>query len=219
MTVSFITQLIVSFGKGAPSEAILFVRPHMVCYYFKQTSIMVPKGREQMKTLVLVAHPNLNESNVNRAWVERLSKEEGVYVHDLYQEYPDFKINVEKEQALAEQYDRIVFQFPLYWYSTPAILKEWQDVVLTYGWAYGSEGTKLQGKEFMAAVSTGSPAEAYGENGRNHYPMTELLRPLQAMTNLTGMTFVEPFLLQGVNALDPNDLAVSAEEYVKRIKA
>ncbi|TYR81268.1 general stress protein [Priestia megaterium] len=170
-----------------------------------------------MKTLVIVAHPHLERSIINKTWLKRL-KEENVAVHDLYAAYPDFKIDVEKEQALVLGYDRIVFQFPFYWYSSPALLKEWQDVVLTYGWAYGSNGTKLHGKEFMIATSTGGPKEAYQEGGYNRYPMSELLRPFQAMANLTGMKFLPPFMLQGVRNLTDEAIAASAEEYAKLLQ-
>ena len=62
---------------------------------------------------------------------------EGVRLHDLYEAYPDFLIDVEAEQALLLEHDVIVFQHPVYWYSSPAILKEWQDLVLEHGFAYG----------------------------------------------------------------------------------
>lgn len=92
-----------------------------------------------MKTLIVVAHPNLNESKINKHWVNRLSGLTDTYtVHDLYATYPDWKIDVCKEQALVEAHDNIVFQFPVYWFSSPPLLKKWLDDVLTYGWAYGS---------------------------------------------------------------------------------
>ncbi|MGC9931104.1 NAD(P)H-dependent oxidoreductase [Priestia aryabhattai] len=172
-----------------------------------------------MKTLVILAHPNLASSRINKAWAERLKKEENVYVHDLYANYPDFKIDVEKEQELVVQFDRIVFQFPFYWYSSPALLKEWQDVVLTYGWAYGSKGTKLHGKEFIVATSTGGPAEAYQEGGYNRYPMNNLLLPFQATANLTGMKFQTPFLFQGAGGeLSEKVIQDSAESYAQLLR-
>ncbi|EPN3957054.1 NAD(P)H-dependent oxidoreductase [Vibrio alginolyticus] len=44
----------------------------------------------------------------------------------------------------------MIFMFPLYWYSTSAILKKWPDLALEYGFAYGSEGRALTGKTFLA---------------------------------------------------------------------
>ncbi|PGM50890.1 NAD(P)H-dependent oxidoreductase [Bacillus sp. AFS053548] len=164
-----------------------------------------------MKTLVIVAHPNLEQSKVNKAWINRLEQEE-VTIHNLYADYPNFEINVEKEQQLLLEHDRIVFQFPFYWYSTPALLKQWQDSVLSYGFAYGSEGNKLQGKELLLVISSGGPSEAYQAGGYNHYTMSELTRPLQATANLCGMYFLPSFLLQGLMNVSDEKLQESAEE-------
>jgi glutathione-regulated potassium-efflux system ancillary protein KefG len=164
-----------------------------------------------MKTLVIVAHPNLEQSKVNKTWMNRLQQEENVTVHNLYALYPHFEIDVEKEQQLLVEHDRIVLQFPFYWYSSPALLKQWQDAVLTYGFAYGSGGNKLQGKELMLAISSGGPVEAYQAGGYNHYSMSELTRPFQATANLCGMHFLPSFLLQGMMALTEERLQDSKE--------
>ncbi|WP_433750392.1 NAD(P)H-dependent oxidoreductase [Falsibacillus pallidus] len=170
-----------------------------------------------MKTLVIIAHPHLDQSRVNSAWMKRLKEEAGITVHDLYAVYPDGKIDAAAEQKLLLEHDRIVFQFPFYWYSSPALLKEWQDVVLEYGWAYGSEGTKLHGKEFVIATSTGGPAAAYQAGGYNQFSMSELTKPFHAMANLTGMRFLPSFILQGVRTLTDEQIAESAEALVNHL--
>jgi glutathione-regulated potassium-efflux system ancillary protein KefG len=172
-----------------------------------------------MKTLILVAHPNLSGSVVNKIWMERLQKEEEMTIHNLYAEYPDGRVNKEREQQLLLEHDRIVFQFPFYWYSSPSLLKEWQDVVLSYGWAYGPEGTKLRGKEFILAISTGGPEAAYQAGSYNHYSMSELTKPFQATANLTGMRFLPTFKIQGVRFLEENQIQESAEQLVQHLKA
>ncbi|MDQ0199231.1 NAD(P)H-dependent oxidoreductase [Neobacillus ginsengisoli] len=172
-----------------------------------------------MKSLVIAAHPNLSNSVINKMWIDRLHQEKDITVHDLYTEYPDGRINVEREQQLLLEHDRIVFQFPFYWYSSPSLLKEWQDVVLTYGWAYGSEGTKLHGKEFVLAISTGGPEAAYQAGGHNQYSMSELTKPFQATANLTGMRFLPSFTTQGVRFLTDAQIRESAEELVRHLKA
>lgn len=121
-----------------------------------------------MKTLVLVFHPHLEKSQVNRKLMDAANETGDVTVVDEYAAYPDFKINVEHEQELIETHDRIVLQFPFYWYSSPALLKQWEDDVIKAGWAYGG-GRALEGKEFMLAVSTGSPADSYTREG-SHVP-------------------------------------------------
>ncbi|MCM3693614.1 NAD(P)H-dependent oxidoreductase [Neobacillus niacini] len=171
-----------------------------------------------MKTLVIVAHPNLEQSKVNRTWMNRLQQEDNVTVHNLYAHYPTYEIDVKKEQQLLLEHDRIVFQFPFYWYSSPALLKQWQDLVLTYGWAYGSEGTKLRGKEFMLVISTGGPKEAYQAGGFNHFSISELTKPFQATANLTGMRFLPTFTQQGVRFLTNEQVLENAEELVCHLK-
>lgn len=114
---------------------------------------------------------------------------------DLYREYPDYRIDIEREQQRLRDHDVIVFMFPLYWYSTPSILKEWQDLVLEYGFAYGSEGTQLHGKVFLCALSAGGSAQAYRAEGYNHFSVRELLQPLEQTANLTGMRYLPPFAL------------------------
>jgi glutathione-regulated potassium-efflux system ancillary protein KefG len=176
-----------------------------------QTSKILKIQVIKLKTLVIVAHPNLEQSKVNKAWMSRLLQEENVTVHNLYAHYPTFDIDVEKEQQQLLEHDRIVLQFPFYWYSSPALLKQWQDVVLKYGFAYGSEGNKLHGKELMLVISTGGPALAYQAGGYNHYSMSELTRPFQATANLCGMHFLPTFLLQGMMTLNEERLKESTE--------
>ena len=97
--------------------------------------------------------PASGKSQVNRKLMDAANETGDVTVVDEYAAYPDFKINVEHEQELIETHDRIVLQFPFYWYSSPALLKQWEDDVIKAGWAYGG-GRALEGKEFMLAVST-----------------------------------------------------------------
>lgn len=150
-----------------------------------------------MKTLVLVFHPHLEKSQVNRKLMDIANETGDVTVIDEYAEYPDFHINVEREQKLIESHDRIVLQFPFYWYSSPALLKQWEDAVLQDGWAYGG-GHALEGKEFMVAVSTGSPADSYTREGSHVRTMEELLSPFETTFRHVHATYLKPFLIQGV---------------------
>lgn len=107
-----------------------------------------------MKTLVLVAHPSLGFSRVNSVWAEAFAAQTDVTVRDLSALYPEMDIDVIAEQQLLLDHDRIIFQFPFYWYSSPAVLKQWQDLVLTPGFAYAG-AHELEGKEFMVVTSIG----------------------------------------------------------------
>ncbi|WP_339268712.1 NAD(P)H-dependent oxidoreductase [Paenibacillus sp. FSL R5-0470] len=73
-----------------------------------------------MKTMVIVAHPNLENSRVNQRWKEALLQyPNDITLHEIYKEYPDWNIDIPREQNLMEAYDHVIFQFPLYWYSYP----------------------------------------------------------------------------------------------------
>lgn len=114
-----------------------------------------------MKVIVIVAHPNIETSKGNRRRLQQLCMHRDIKVHQLYKEYPDFRINVKKEQELLSQHDRIVLQFPFYWYNCPALLKKWLEDVLEYGWAYGPAGDKLANKQFILAITTGGSEKSY----------------------------------------------------------
>lgn len=167
-----------------------------------------------MNTLVLVFHPNLTVSRANKYLTEAMEKQAGVTVHRVYEAYPDEKIDIAAEQKLLEGHDRIVLQFPFYWYSTPALLRKWEDSVLAYGWAFGSNGDKLHGKELLVAVTTGVDKEGYSPNGSVQFTVPELLRPLQATSNLIGTRYLTPYILYGINQQSDEQLGQHAEEYV-----
>jgi putative NADPH-quinone reductase len=154
-------------------------------------------GKSTRRILVLLAHPSLDRSEVNRPMAEAIGALDGVTLVDLYAEYPDFQIDIDREQAQLLAHDVIVFQHPLYWYSTPAILKEWQDLVLEHGFAYGTEGTALHGKILFNALTAGGLEAAYCAEGYNHFTIRELLHPIEQTTMLCGMTYLPPFTLFG----------------------
>ena len=120
---------------------------------------------EQTRILIVFAHPAIRRSRVNRRLVEAVRGLDGVTVNDLYEAYPELDIEVDREQRLLEKHDIVVLQHPFYWYSTPAILKEWQDLVLEHGWAYGRDGHALEGKLLLNAITTGGGEEAYCRAG------------------------------------------------------
>lgn len=149
------------------------------------------------RVLLLLAHPSLDRSEVNRPMADAVAGIDGITLVDLYAEYPDFQIDIDREQQRLLEHDVIVFQHPLYWYSTPAILKEWQDLVLEHGFAYGSGGTALQGKILFNALTAGGAEAAYCAEGYNHFTIRELLHPLEQTAVLCGMNWLPPFALFG----------------------
>ncbi|WP_282807655.1 NAD(P)H-dependent oxidoreductase [Hafnia alvei] len=151
------------------------------------------------KVLVLAAHRFPDQSRISHAAIDALKTQKNVTVNELMRHYPDYNIDVEREQKLLTEHDIVVMLFPFYWYSSPAILKEWQDAVLTYGFAYGSQGKALHGKSLMIATSTGGNAQAYTAEGYNRYPVESLLLPFNNMSHLVGMHWLDPYLIQGAN--------------------
>ena len=173
----------------------------------------------QSPILLIYAHRDPVASRVNRALLTAAATLPNVTVNELMTRYPDFQIDVAHEQRLLLDHDVIVLQFPCYWYSTPAILKEWQDAVLSYGFAYGPGGDKLRGKTLMVATTTGGPGEAYQAGGFNQYTMSELMRPLQATANLAGMIYQQIFSVHSVRTLDDAALDQAAVAYRARLAA
>ena len=153
------------------------------------------------RVLILFAHPALEKSRVNKVLIQGLDTLENVTFHDLYEAYPDLEIHVDSEQKLLLDHDVICFMHPLYWYSTPAILKEWQDLVLVHGWAYGSQGNKLAGKSFQSIITTGGPQRAYENPDPNRFSIIELLAPIVQTARLCKMNFLTPFLVQGTHGI------------------
>jgi glutathione-regulated potassium-efflux system ancillary protein KefG len=147
------------------------------------------------RILVLFAHPVLERSRVNKRLVAEIDGMEGVFIHDLYEVYPTLHIDVSREQQLLLDHDVVVFQHPFYWYSAPAIMKEWQDLVLEHGWAYGKGGNHLKGKITLNAITTGGPESAYTKGGYNRFSIRELLTPFDQTAHLCGMRFLAPFVV------------------------
>ncbi|MCX6955157.1 MAG: NAD(P)H-dependent oxidoreductase [Verrucomicrobia bacterium] len=168
------------------------------------------------RVLVLFVHPALQKSRVNRRLAAAAREVDGITFHDLYEAYPDLHVDVAREQALLAAHDVVVLQYPFYWYSGPALLKEWLDVVLEYGFAYGEGGDRLRGKGLLAAISTGGGAHAYSRAGHNHFTMRELLAPMEQTALLCGMRWLDPFVVHGtVHLTDETALAAHATAYAE----
>lgn len=164
--------------------------------------------------LILFAHPALEKSRINRHLIAAVNNIPGITVHDLYEAYPHFHINVSHEQELLLNHDIIVFQHPFYWYSSPALLKEWQDLVLEHGFAYGHEGTALVGKKFLSAITTGGGEETYQPIGHNRFPLRSFLIPFEQTAHLCGMEYLPPFVIHGTHQIrDAQIMADCAQSY------
>jgi glutathione-regulated potassium-efflux system ancillary protein KefG len=176
--------------------------------------------RRPNQVLILFAHPALEKSRINHSLIRAVRGLENVYIHDLYETYPNFNINVKAEQDLLLAHDVIVFHHPFYWYSSPAILKEWQDLVLEHGFAYGHQGTALQGKKVLSAITTGGGEKAYCAQGYNRFTVRELLVPFEQTAMLCGMEYLPPFVVHGTHGLqEQHQIDRYAEDYCMVITA
>lgn len=172
------------------------------------------------KILILFAHPSVERSEAGRPLAQAAARTEGITLVDLYAEYPTLIIDVDREQNRLLAHDVVVFLHPLYWYSTPAILKEWQDLVLEHDFAYGSKGTALHGKIFFSAITAGGTETAYCEKGYNHFSIRQLLHPLEQMAMLCGMIYLPPFALFGARtALEEGRIDAHVDDWVQVLKA
>ena len=115
-----------------------------------------------MNVLVIYSHTYHSRSYAGKAILEVLEAQPGITVRNLEELYPDNSpIDIAAEQAALVAADIIVFQHPLFWFATPALLKRYMDEVLQYGFAYGDDSFKLAGKKFVHSYTTGAAAEVY----------------------------------------------------------
>lgn len=169
--------------------------------------------------LLLFAHPAYHRSRANRALLDAVRGLEGVTFHDLYEVYPDLMVDVPREQGLLESHDALVMQHPFYWYSAPALVKEWLDLVLTHGWAYGEGGTALAGKTWLSAITSGGSEDSYAPRGGNRFSVHDFMRPFEATAQLCGMRWQTPFVLHASHLVGETELVDAAVAYRERILA
>jgi glutathione-regulated potassium-efflux system ancillary protein KefF len=178
-------------------------------------------GEFDMSLLIIYAHPVPRRSRVNELLKEYIPSgakgKADVVVHDLYARYPDFDIDVPAEQVALSAAQHVVLQFPLHWYSVPALLKAWFDEVFLHGWAYGEGGTALHGKTLTVVTSAGGTAEAYQADGSNRRPLLEYLAPLEQTAHLCGMRWHPPLILYGADRASQQSILTHAEAYRARL--
>ena len=163
--------------------------------------------------LILFAHPRFETSKVNRALLAGVDRIEGVTLNDLYEQYPDFNIDIDREKELLLAHEVIVWHYPLYMYSAPAMLKQWIDLVLEYGWAHGSQGNALKDKIVFNALTAGGARESYLTDQHNRFTIREFLLPFEQTAALCKMAYLPPFVVHGTHLLTDQQLAVHTALY------
>ena len=170
--------------------------------------------------LVLVAHPAMEQSRVNRRLMQAAATASArVVVRDLYALYPDYLIDIDAEQALLASAKLIVWQHPIQWYSMPPLMKLWVDEVLSFGWAYGPGGTALRGKDLWLAATTGGPQESYHPDSYNRYFFDAFMPPYEQTASLCGMRFLPPLRLHGAHRAEDAEVDAHLAVYAQRLSS
>ncbi|MEN8202598.1 MAG: NAD(P)H-dependent oxidoreductase [Bacteroidota bacterium] len=174
---------------------------------------MVPKK----KIAILFFHPLAHRSRVNRVLIDSVKDLEGVTIRNMYDLYPDFHLDVKAEQEILLENDLFIWQHPFYWYSSPSLLKEWIDLVLEHGVAYGKSGRMLLGKQVVTAITTGGRREAYIPDGNHRFSIRQLLAPFEQTVHLCHMEYLPPFVVHGTHLLEQKDILHAGSTYRKLI--
>ncbi len=165
------------------------------------------------RILILFAHPLLEKSRVHAELLKTAKTVPDVTVNDLYERYPEFDIDIDREKELLTAHDIIIWQHPFYWYSAPPLLKHWQDVVLQHGWAYGKKGYALDGKKAFNMLTSGAPEESYQPGGFHKYTIHEFLRPFERTAELCRMSYWPPFWIHGVHVMPDEIIMQHCQQY------
>lgn len=167
------------------------------------------------RLLLLFAHPAYDHSRANRQLLQNLPNDPRLTFRDLYEVYPDFYIDIEEEKRLLSEHDIVVWQHPVYWYSCPPLLKQWMDLVLEFGWAYGPGGVALRGKRLLQVLTTGGSRQAYQVDGFHQRTLRQFLVPFEQTARLCGMEYLPPFVAFGTHRLTAQALFDISLDYAR----
>lgn len=146
------------------------------------------------RVLHYLIHPALEKSHANATLWKKSEHVPDITRVDLYAEYPRHNIDVDCEQQRLVDHDVVLFQFPMFWYAAPSLLKEWTDLVLEQGFAFGPGGDKLAGKKVQLIVSTGGSEHAFSPQGYQQRDIRQFLTPYEQTAHLCHMEFLTPFI-------------------------
>jgi glutathione-regulated potassium-efflux system ancillary protein KefF len=215
----FSFRLVCGYGNGAAVAAPIESNPTAMTPPATATDPVEPPAAG---VLVLVAHPQLEQSRANRQLMRTAERAAAtsrgrILVRDLYALYPDYLIDVAAEQALLARAQLIVWQHPVHWYHMPPLMKLWVDEVLGFGWAYGPGGSALRGKDLWLVASTGGPQESYRPDSYNRYFFDAFLPPYEQTAALCGMRFLPPLILHGAHRVGLAGVEEHARVYAERL--
>ena len=134
-----------------------------------------------------------------------------------------FAPDIEAELRKVESCDLMIWQFPLWWFGLPAILKGWVDRVFAMGRTYGGdhfyENGVFKGKRALLSVTTGGPEDAYRPGGFNG-DIDAILRPIhRGMLRFTGWDVLAPHIVYGPVRLSEAERLASLGAWAARLRA
>jgi glutathione-regulated potassium-efflux system ancillary protein KefG len=171
------------------------------------------------RIIILFAHPLLEKSRVHIELLKQADIVQDVTINDLYERYPEFNIDIGREKKLLLEHDIIIWQHPFYWYSAPPLLKQWQDLVLEHGWAYGKKGVALAGKKIFNVFSSGAGMDTYQPGGFNKYSIHDYLRPFERTAELCKMIYWPPYWIPGVHIMTVERIKQHSVQYKNLLTA
>lgn len=169
------------------------------------------------KPLIILAHPKMVGSRLNRALINAIERAGVAEIHDIYAAYPDGIIDAKAERSRVDMHEKIIFQFPLHWYSCPPFLSTWLVDVYVRGWAYGPGGRALNFKTFGVAVTTGSSGDDYTHEGRYRHTLDEVLTPFELLARHAGMHYLPAFSVTTARGITDEQLVEIADRYVEHV--
>ena len=169
--------------------------------------------------LIVYAHPYPQHSRACRVLLDGVRDLPDIEVRSLYDLYPDFDIDVSAEQGALARAARIVWLHPIYWYSTPALLKHWFEVVLLRGWAYGKDGDALRNKDCLWVTTTGGDENAYSPAGMHEQPFESFVAPIEQTARFCGMRWQPPLVVHGAHIVSEDRLRAMAQDFRDRLVA
>ena len=172
--------------------------------------------KDLKKVVVLLAHPNMENSQANKTLFDVIKDMEEVAVFNLYEMPSEDLLNMDAWSRIISHATVLIYQFPFYWMSAPSLLKQWQDRIFTYL----AKTPAVAGKPLLVATTTGSEFDADRSGGRNRFTVDELLRPYQAGAVHAGMVWQTPFVVYGMGTPEAEkNIAQAADLYKKRVSA
>lgn len=165
--------------------------------------------------LMILAHPNIEKSIANKYISNIINELHHTEIRNLNKLYPDFNIDVKSEQEALLKADVLIFQYPLFWYGVPSLLKEWIDSVFTYGFAFGKGNYKLEGKKIIVSFTTGSSNKDYPED-----VIEKIVFPFKGLASYCKMEYLNTFISHEIGGYSEDSIQKSttnADIHAKKI--